>query len=297
MIILSIMVAFSATSMAATKLIYDRIYTRVAPEVTPVPEELQPMVRERQPLSYPSGAHQLAGYLYCAQGGQDALVILVPGYHAGADSYLWQIKGLLDRGWSVLAFDPTGWGASQGDSLVGFSQVLVDLEQTLKYVEKSGYFGYTNIILLGHSQGGYAACCALEYDKRICAAVSVSGVNSPMEGVVGAAAAYTGPLAYGNYGFLWAYQALLFAPERVNLRADRQIARASVPVLVIHGEQDTQVPAERYSILSHREQIPQGRAEYLVCDQGHTDLLFDETGRENRELMDSIHRFLLNSLD
>lgn len=297
MIILSIMVAFSATSMAATKLVYDRIYTRVAPEVTAVPEELQPMVRGRQPLSYPSGENQLTGYLYRTQEGQDALVILVPGYHAGADSYLWQIKGLLDRGWSVLAFDPTGWGASQGDSLVGFSQVLVDLEQTLKYVEKSGYFGYTNIMLLGHSQGGYAACCALEYDKRICAAVSVSGVNSPMEGVMGATAAYTGPLAYGNYGFLWAYQALLFGPKRVNLRADRQIARASVPVLVIHGEQDTQVPAERYSILSHREQIPQGRAEYLVCGQGHTDLLFDETGRENRELMDSIHRFLLNSLD
>lgn len=297
MIILCVMMGVSAANMAATKLVYDRIYTRVAPEVTPVPEELQPMVRGRELLSYPSGENQLTGYLYRAQGGQDALVILAPGYHAGADSYLWQTKGLLDRGWSVLAFDPTGWGASQGDSLVGFSQVLVDLEQTLNYVEKCEYFGYTNLVLLGHSQGGYAVCCALEYDERICAAVSVSGVNSPMEGVMGATAAYTGPLAYGNYGFLWAYQALLFGPQRVNLRADRQIARGSVPVLVVHGEQDTQVPSHRYSIFSHREQIPQGQAEYLVCDQGHTDLLFDETGRENRELMDSIHRFLLNGLD
>ena len=36
-------------------------------------------------------------------------------------------------------------------------------------------------------------------------------------------ASAVGPLAYGNYGFLWLYQSMLFGPEVTNLSAYRQI--------------------------------------------------------------------------
>lgn len=296
-VIITAVVLFSALSFGATKLIYDGIFQRYD-ETVPVPAALQTMVQQRQTVSYPSGEYQLTGHLYrSTQGG--GLVVWIPGFHAGADSYLWQIQSLLERGWSVFAFDPTGSCASEGKDQVGFAQILQDLEATLKYVENTEYFGYNELVLLGHSRGGYAAACALQSGYKIDAVVTVSAVDSTMDGVMSRAVEQAGPLVYGNYGFLWLYQTLLFGAQQVDLRASDCVAASDVPVLVIHGAADRQVPMDRYSLISHRDQITAPQVQYLIWDQpgssGHTDLLFDQQGRANADLMAQICRFLKQS--
>lgn len=296
-IVITVFLLFCAVSMAATKLVYDSIFKRCEEDIQ-VPPELTQMVAHRELLRYASGENLLTGYLYRCDGNnaQDGLVVLAPGFQSGADSYLWQIRSLLDYGWSVLAFDATGSFGSGGENQVGFAQALCDMEATLKYVEKQDRFGYNDIVLFGHSRGGYAACCALGYEYDIAAVVSVSGVNSAMEGVVGMAAGYVGPLAYGNYGFLWLYQAMLFGPETLNANADEEITNSDVPVLVIHGAKDEQVPADQYSIYSHSDEIESDSVEYWLCADGHTDLLFDADGTANSELMAKIHDFLIRNI-
>lgn len=288
---------FCLVSMVATKFIYDAIFGLRPEEAIPVPEQLQTMVRQRLSVQYESGDALLTGYLYRAEGDGDTLVLLAPGFHARADSYLWQIRDLTERGWSVFAFDATGNGASQGDSYVGFSQIVYDLRATLNYIEKQNRFGYNEIVLLGHSQGGYGVCGVLAEEYDIGAVVTVSGVNSAMEGVVGLATSYIGPLAWGNYGFLWLYQGMLFDPRTVSLQAHDQLEQSRVPALVIHGSSDSQVPADRFSIYAHRDEVRRPEVEFLLWDEdgydGHTDLLFDPDGTANRELMERIHQFLL----
>lgn len=287
-------------SMTATKLIYDSIYDRYD-QSAPVPEALQSLTDARQAHHYDSGENRLSAWLYRCQdeNARDALVILVPGFHAGADSYLWQIRSLLDFGWSVLAFDATGSFSSEGSSARGFPQILCDLEATLKYVEKCQRFGYNDIVVLGHSQGGYAACCALTLEYDIAAVVSVSGVNSAMEGVIGLANQYVGPLAKGSYAFLWTYQALLFGSARLNLRSDEAISQSQVPVLVIHGASDDRIPLDEYSIISYSDRIDSITAEFLVWSEdgqdGHTSVLYDADGTANHALMARIHDFLVRS--
>lgn len=287
-------------SMTATKLVYDSIYQRYD-AAAPIPQALQSLTHERQAHQYVSGENRLSAWLYRCRGenARDALVIVVPGFHAGADSYLWQIQSLLELGWSVLAFDATGSFSSEGDSTRGFPQILCDLEATLKYVENCKRFGYNDIVVLGHSQGGYAACCALALEYDIDAVVSVSGVNSAMEGVMGLAEQYAGPLAKGNYAFLWTYQALLFGTQRLNLRSDEAISQSRVPVLVIHGASDELIPADEYSIISYSDRIDSITAEFLIWSEagqdGHTSVLYDADGRANRALMARIHDFLVRS--
>lgn len=301
-IILAVLTVHCAGSMVATKLIYDSIFSRYSADIAEPAPELRDMVSNRETFFYDYDEVTLAGYLYRCESSEarDALVVLAPGFHAGADDYLWQTKALLDRGWSVFAFDPSGSFESSGDSYVGFPQEILDLNATVAYLEQNNRFGYGSLALLGHSRGGYAAGCVLNYCHDIDAVVTVSGVNSAMEGIMAYSTAAVGPFAYSNYGFLWLYQAVLFGAEITNLSAYEQIMDSGVPTLVVHGTADADFPMDKNSIISHREQICTPAVEYLTCDtpgqNGHTDLLFDPQGGANEALMTQISDFLERSI-
>ena len=283
--------------MLATKMIYDGIFVRYD-EPAQIPQALSATVQQRHVCQFPSGENQLTGYYYGAAEPESApgLIVLVPGFSAGGDDYVWQIRELLDYGWGVFTFDATGTLRSQGESQVGFSQLVADLEAALKYVENNRRFGYNELVLLGHSRGAYAACCALAQPRDVAAVVSVSGVNSPMECIMQMSSQYVGPVSYGNYGFLWLYQAMLFGADTLQLQAAEIISESNVPVLLIHGSEDRQIPVDTGSIISHREQIASAQVEYLLLDGGHTDLLYDADGTANNALIKKIHEFLLRAL-
>ena len=131
----------------------------------------------------------------------------------------------------------------------------------------------------------------------VAAVVAVSGVNSTMESIMQMSTQYVGPISYGNYGFLWLYQAILFGTDTVQLQAAEVIAETNIPVLLVHGTEDRQIPLDACSIISHKEQITTGQVEYLLCSGGHTDLLYDEDGTANNGLIKEIHDFLLRALE
>ena len=296
-ILLIVIFAFCATSMVATKIIYDSIFVRYDGQPIPVPEALTQMVDARQDSDFLSGENTLNGYLYrCHENANGDLVLMAPGFHAGADNFLWQIKSFLDMGYSVFIFDATGHCGSGGKSAVGFPQLLVDVENALKHIENHDRFGYNHIVLFGHSQGGYAVSCALQSNFDISAVISVSGINSAMDGIIGKAKEFAGPVVYGNYGFLWLYQTFLFGGDVANRKASDAINESGVPVLIVHGANDTAVPMDDFSIISYKEDITAEHTAYFLCDEpqqdGHTDLLFDTDGTVNDELMETVENFL-----
>ena len=301
MIVMLSLLAFCVVSMVATKLVYDGIFVRYDPAPASPSAELSAVIAARETVSFLSGENRLSGYLYRATGenAADALIVLAPGYHACADEYLWQIESLLDYGWSVFAFDPTGSCHSEGDSLVGFPQELCDLKAALAFLDENDRFGLSKLVLLGHSRGGYAVCCAAG-ETDVAAVVTVSGINSAMEGIMSASVEAIGPVAYGNYPFLWAYQTLLFGGDIVSANAAQILSDTAVPVLIVHGQQDTTVPTDKYSILSHRDEIHSGAVEVYMCEDagqdGHTNLLFDADGTANDALMQKIHTFCVAQL-
>lgn len=287
---------FCILSMAVTKTVYDAIFTRYDTAAA-VPQALDTLVRERTVCQFPSGENLLTGYQYHPQdpSGANGLIVLVPGFHAGGDDYLWQISELLEYNWGVFTFDTTGTLRSQGADQVGFPQAALDVEAAMEYIAQNRYFGYGDVVLMGHSRGAYGACCALDR-QDVAAAVSISGVNSAMEAIMQASVDAVGPVSYGNYGFLWLYQAMLFGRDTLNRKAAQEISDCDIPVLVVHGTRDEAFPAEESGIISHKEQIRSGKTEYLLCPAGHTDLLYDADGTANDRLIKQIHEFLIRSL-
>lgn len=295
-IIITVIFVFCVVSLAATKIIYDSVFVRYDTPAQ-VPSSLSEMVQARQECRFTSGENRLTGYYYGAVDPENAhgLVVFAPGFHAGGDDYLWQIRALLDYGWGVFTFDNTGTLRSEGQNQIGFPQSVRDLDAALKYVENNGRFGYNELVLIGHSRGAYAACCVLAQNEDIAAVVSISGVNSAMEAIMQLSTQYAGPISYGNYGFLWLYQSLLFGSETLELQAADVIKQQDVPVLVVHGTLDTQIPADSCAIIAYRERFSASQTEFLFCDGGHTDLLYDPDGTANDALMAQIHDFLLRS--
>ncbi len=277
-------------SMTFTKVAYDVAFSRYDP---PEQRGLQAELAQRQTLQFRSGENLLQGYLY--EGGRDGLVVLVPGFSAGADDYLQQIRSLLDYGWGVFAFDPTGSCASGGDSAVGFAQTLCDLDAALAWLEENRRFGYEKLLLLGHSRGGYAVCCALALAHDVTAVVSISGVNSAMEGVLSPVVERLGPIAWAGYPLLWLYQSTLFDRQTLQATAAHALAESSVPALLIHGDADAVIPLNAFSVVSHREEITAPQVEYLICSRpgqnGHSSLMFEADGSANSRLMAEINAF------
>lgn len=291
-IILSIVI-YVFISAALTKVIYDAAFRRYDPLPTqPVASQSLP----RRSLRFSSGENTLQGYLYDSDGS--TLVVISIGHNASADDYLRQIECLLEYGRGVFIYDGTGTAESEGSSCMGFPQAVADLDAALTFLEENDRFGYEQIVLLGHSQGGYAVCCVLAHGHDIAAAVSVSGVNSAMEGVLAPSVDLLGILAYADYPFLWLYQASLFGADAVNADAAEVVANSDVPVLVIHGQGDTDIPAERFSIASHRAELTRAECRiYAEAGQdGHTSILFDADGGANPLLMADIDDFFTRSV-
>ena len=105
-----------------------------------------------------------------------------------------------------------------------------------------------------------------------------------------------GPISYGNYGFLWLYQSMLFGSKTANRNAAQELSSCDVPVLIVHGTQDEDFPLDSSSIISYRDEVSSSQVEYMYCAAGHTDLLYDTDGTANDALMERIHEFLMRSL-
>lgn len=283
-IIISVLV-FCILSFGVTKLVYDGIFARYD-------DSLEVTGGERHTYG------DISGY-YFEGSARRCLVVLSPGFHASVAGYMPQIEYLCGKGYGVFAFDPTGSCTSEGDSHVGFPQQIQDVESTLKYIEKNKNFGYNDIVLMGHSRGAYAICCADKSDYDVAAVVSLSGVNSAMDGVIAPSEKYVGILAYGNYGFLWLYQTLLFGADTVDLSASEEIIDSGIPTLVIHGEEDATYPCDKYSIMAHRGMIGDNAVFYVETADGrdgHDNIMYDGDG-VNRPLFDRICVFIENALN
>jgi len=290
--VIAIVVAFILVSnIIATKIIYDSIFTRYDGTPDFDVAEYSELINTRESLSIAEGNETLQGYFYDTEE-EKGLIVIAPGLHAGADDYLPMTEYFLAAGWDVLSFDPLGCCDSTGKSTVGFSQEIEDLDTVLTYAETN--YPEEEIVLFGHSRGGFAVCSMLESSHKIEAVVTVSGLNSAMEAVIGLSERYIGKAANINYFNLWAYQVILFDKATMDIQADDAISASDIPVLVIQGSADKTAPAGEYSVYSHSDEISSDSVEYILSSEegsnGHTDLMFDEDG-VNDALMAEIVEF------
>lgn len=195
----------------------------------------------REEFAFISGNNTLKGYFYPSDDPRGTLV-LVNGIRSNADTHIPEILYFLGKGWSVLTFDATGIGRSEGYSYMGLQQIRMDLIALLTCSDAGEYLDGP-VVLYGHSAGAYAAASVLDMGFDIKAAVCIAGFESPLDTMMYYGRKYTGFLAYSQYPFIFAESRFFFGKSS-DVHASESILSSDVPVLVIQGDSDDIVDIE-----------------------------------------------------
>ena len=208
----------------------------------------------RTEFFFPAGEVRLKGYYYPAADSK-GLVITVHGFHAGADDYLPIIEYMVNAGYDVFAYDSTGTYDSEGSSVVGLCQALVDLDNVFNYLKSTPHADKPKF-LIGHSLGGYAASSvlALQKSSNIKACALIAPMNNGFTMVYEKAEQFVGKIALPNKPILDAYQHILF-DRYTQYSGVRGINSVDIPILIAQGVDDTIVTYNGQSITAHKNEI------------------------------------------
>ena len=223
----------------------------------------------REEVSFRSGDNTLKGYLY-GMDNKKGLIVFAHGIGSGHEFYLSLITNLVDRGWSVFAYDCTGSGSSEGEGTRGLAQSVIDLDNALDFAESDSRTKDMEKFVAGHSWGGYAAAAVLNFDHDVKASVTMSGYNTPF-----AELAETCDNSYGMagkllYPLIWMYNKVEFG-KNSSLSAVDGINKSGIPVLVIHGENDEVIRYDGASVIAQRDRITNPKAEFrTMSDEGRS---------------------------
>lgn len=287
-------IVYITVSIIATKFIYDSIFERYTAEnQQSILVETKMMFENEQDFSFKCGENNLKGMLYTDNSCENGLIIFTPGLNSEVIEYEGVIYLFIQKGFDVFAFNPTGHGDSGGDSSVGFSQIIPDLNAAIEFVNKN--FDYNDIFLLGHSRGGYASCCVMNSYENITAVATVNSTDTAMDAIMAYSTEYIGGIAYGNYIFLDAYQNILFGKELSNCSSVKELNHSQTPVLVIQAESDEKIPLNKYSVYSKRDKITAKNVEFVLYNKegndGHTTILYGENRKPNVDIVNVISNF------
>lgn len=296
--LVALLVVHCIGSVIVVNVIYSTMFHRVdAPDELPgvTYAQVEPDY-PRETVTFLSGENTLTGWIYGA-ANDEALVVLAHGLGSNAERYLAETLRFVDSGYRVLTYDATGTGASGGESTVGMSQSVLDLDAALTFVESRSDLQSLPVLLFGHSWGGYATAEILSYDHDIAASVSVSGYDTPLGLMTETAYGYCGPVVYAGYPFLWLHQTLLFGGA-ANESAAEAVSASEAPVLIIHGTGDTTISFDGASLISHQAEIQNPNARFLALpDEDHVSVLNDGEGTLNERVMTEVDSFFSAALD
>ena len=112
-------------------------------------------------------------FYYYDNYNQDKIILFCPGLGPGHASYMAEIETLAKRGYKVLTIDYTGCGESKGKHLGSMNFPTRDVNELLDYLKLD-----KEVILMGHSLGGFTSLKVLYLRKKIKKAVVLSPIIS-----------------------------------------------------------------------------------------------------------------------
>ena len=167
-------------------------------------------------------------------------VVVVHGWQSHAGDMLGFIRPILDSGCHAIVYDTLGHGDSDASEFTSMRHFITDLRTVLGYA-LSLPDASPGIALMGHSMGGAAAMLATAENSAVRGVISVAGPTDPFEITREwlDARGLPGQLLIRIMVPFW--KEIIPGPYE-ELKPIRRIAEIRVPILIIHGSDDKQVP-------------------------------------------------------
>ncbi len=185
------------------------------------------------------------------------LIVLPHGGPADRDTadFDWWSEALAAQGYAVLRPNYRGSTLNSRFLAAGFGEwgrkMQTDLSDGVRYLVKLGIADPTRVCIVGASYGGYAALAGVTLDPGVYrCAVSVSGISDLRKMLLWTdrAAGVGNKIAVRYWDRFWGAS----GPEDAVLERISPVAHVdavSVPVLLIHGRDDTVVPFEQSELM------------------------------------------------
>lgn len=246
-------------------------------------EEFDGLTREKHIFASNEG-QKLTGYVY-TNGDTETkgLIVLVHGLGAGHNSYMDAADYFASNGYKVFAYDATGNDESEGESVKGLPQGVIDLDNALNYIKTDEEFSDLPLMLWGHSWGGYSVSAVSKLHPEVKGIISVSGFNSSLDMIedvgrdmAGDAIDVVMPLfeelekeKFGDYAAMNALESL---------------EQSTADVLIYHSADDDMIPIELsydkyYEKFADNERFTFVRFE----DRGHNHIFNSADGLKYRD--------------
>jgi pimeloyl-ACP methyl ester carboxylesterase len=218
----------------------------------------------RTEVRFKSGENKLQGFIY---GGTNSngLVIISHGLGGTADAYFPMITYFVNKGWRVFAYNNTGTSGSEGESIRGLTQSVIDLDAALTYVKGSNELNNLPVMLVGHSWGGFAVCAVLNKNHNVKTVVSFAGYNTGSEVLKENVMSMVGGIYYVLYPQFWTIEKQLFG-DAAKLTAIDGINKSGIPVMIVQCSNDDVITPDGTSIYAHRGKITNSNAEIIYRD-------------------------------
>jgi dipeptidyl aminopeptidase/acylaminoacyl peptidase len=213
---------------------------------------------EVRPVRYAAGDGLLiSGFLTLPKGAPEKalpLVVLPHGGPAAADvlNFDWWAQALANEGYAVLQPNYRGSALSYKHEAAGFGEwgrkMQTDLSDGVRYLAAQGVIDPKRVCIVGASYGGYAALAGATLDTGVYrCAVSVAGLSDLrrfLRRTITGSSNVTQRFWDRYMGISDPNDSALLAISPIE-----HVARVSMPVLLIHGRDDTVVPYDQSEVM------------------------------------------------
>ncbi len=262
-------IIFVIASFMIVMIIYEGLFTRVDEyeySSFMTYEDMDKYYSGRE-VTFDSVGNSLYGRIY-GEDISDKLVIVGHSKGNTGENMMAEAQFFLDNGFSVMVFDLTGHGKSDGSSQVGLQRAVSDFEKAIEFVKAEGY---SELYLYGTGISGYAsaACADIEGVKAV---ASVSAFSSVSDMTLEYAVENMSILGYVEYPVMMLYQYFIFGSE-LEKSAVKGINNSDVPVVVINGTADDSIKYDGAALINAADEITNQNVIYKSVEEGRHDSL------------------------
>ena len=249
---------------------------------------------ECKEYSFPSDKGQLlAGYLYSNGEDQHAVMVIAHGFGGGGhNSYMDVADYFAKKGYYVFAYDATAMDKSEGKSLGGVPQGVIDLSYAISFVESCDDLSDLPIVLFGHSWGGYCVSAVLKYHPEVKAVVECSGFNSSPDMFESGGKNQAGSIIYAMRPFIAIHERCKFGKYASNTAMDGFDA-TDARVMIVHSADDKVIGIEYGLDKYYKKYKDDPRFTFIRFeDKGHNSILNDPDNTYEDELNADFDKWL-----
>lgn len=241
----------------------------------------------------------IRGYIYTYKEYKDeykGFIILSHGLWGSHIQYLLDIELLASLGYKVLAYDNYGVGISDGKTQVSLANSIYVLDAVISDIKMNQLNENLDIILYGHSMGGYAISCNLKKHKEIKKAIIRS---APLSASISGRDLLVMNNKFIGY-FLYPiipFATLLLLGKKNDLNSKSMLKKNKTTKVLLSQAKNDQIVPYKHSLAYKMLKSRQDNLEIYISEKGLHNSLVSEESQHNYSKLKKEYKKLLEEND